>query len=212
MAVPAQTYNTLADDLRKYLERGNVGDTTVYDQIPRLIMMGQLRLTKESKTLVTTTALMSTMAAGTNVIAKPTLWRNVESFALRNADGEVQPVYNRHYSFCRYMYPDDTVRGTPIYYADYDYQHWLLTPTPDAAYDFEVLCQEPTPISDLVQTNFFTQYAYDVLLHACLIEAWDFLKNTQMMQAEQTTYDRLLQGLTFEQDMRKKDESQGSNE
>lgn len=212
MAVPAQTYNSLAEDMRTYLERGNPADTTVYDQIPRLIMMGQLRLTKESKTLVTTTALMNTMAAGTNIISKPVNWRNVESFALKTVLGQVQPVYDRKYSFARYMYPDETVRGTPVYYSDYDYEHWLVTPTPDAAYDFEVLCQDPTPISDLVQTNFFTQYAYDVLLHSCLLEGWTFLKDAARVQIEQGIYDRLLQGLTFEQETRKSDESQGDNE
>lgn len=218
MSAPAQTYNSLTDDLRTYLERGNPADTTVYDQIPRLIMMGQLRLAKESKTLISTTALQSTMVAANDVIAKPANWRNLESFAIRLPDGTSRPVYCRHYSFCRYYWPDRTITADfsdtsiELYYADYDYQHWLIVPTPQAAYDFEVLCQEPTPISDVVQTNFFTQYAYDVLLHACLLEGWIFLKDTAKMQAEQTIYDRLLQGISFEQEERKSDESQGSND
>lgn len=211
MSIPAQTYNSLADDIKSYLERGNPGDTTVFNQIPRFIMMGQLRLTKESKTLVTTTVLQNTMSAGNPSIAKPALWRNVESFSLRLPTGLSQPVFNRHFSFCTYYWPDPTLTGTPLYYADSDYQHWIVVPTPDSAYPIEVLCQEPTPISDLVQTNFFTQYAYDVLLHACLLEAFLFMKDMARVQVEQGIYDRLLQGLTFEQDERKSDKSQGSN-
>lgn len=211
MSVPAQTYNTLAADLRAYFERGNPSDTAVYDQIPRLIMMGQLRLTKESKTLITTTALQNTMLIGQPFISKPTNWRNVESFSLRKIDGDSQPVFNRHFSFGEYYWPNPILTGTPIYYSDVDYQTWKVYPTPDAAYDFLILCQEPTPISDLIQTNFFTQYAYDVLLHACMLEGWVFLKNAAMVAQEQTYYDRLLQGLTFEQDERSSDQSQGDN-
>lgn len=209
MSIPAQTYDTLKDDMRSYFERGNPSDTKVYEQIPRLIMMGQLRLTKESKTLITTSVLTNTMQIGQPIIAKPTNWRNLESFALRLQDGSSQPVFDRKYSFCRLYWPQPILTGTPIYYADYDYQHWLLAPTPDFAYQFEILCQEPTPISDLIQTNFFTQYAYDVLLHACLLEGWIFLKDMQKIQFEQTYYDRLLQGLTFEQKERASDQSQG---
>lgn len=209
MSVPAQTYNSLVDDIRAYLERGNTSDTSVYDQIPRLIMMGQLRLTKESKTLITTNVLQNTLTVGNPIVAKPALWRNVESFSLRLVSGLSQPVFNRLYSFCTFYWPNPSLTGTPIYYADADYEHWIVVPTPDYAYPIEVLTQEPTLISDLVQTNFFTQYAYDVLLHACLLEAYVFLKDANRMQAEQTLYDRLLQGITFEQDERKSDDSQG---
>lgn len=212
MSIPAQTYNSLTDDIRNYLERGNPGDTKVFEQIPRFVMMGQLRLTKESKTLITTNIMQNTMTPGNPIIAKPALWRNVESFSLRLPTNYSQPVYNRHYSFCTYYWPNPALTGVPEYYADADYEHWIVVPTPDLAYPIEVLCQEPTLISDLVQTNFFTQYAYDVLLHACLLEAYTFLKNAAMVQSEQTLYDRLLQGITFEQDERKSDESQGSND
>lgn len=211
MAAPAQTYNSLLDDLKTYFERGQLSDTSVYAQIPRLVMMGQLRLAKEAKTLVSRVPLTDSMTPGNPIIQKPAYWRNTESFNIGTGAGLVvrTPLYLRSYEWCRMYWDTPADTAQPKYYADYDYEHWLIAPTPDLAYPFEVNCQlEITPITDINQTNFYTQYAYDVLLHACLLEGWLYLKDTAKIQQEQSYFDRLLQGLTFEQDLRKSDKTE----
>ena len=47
-------------------------------------------------------------------------------------------LFPRSYEYCRAYAPDDTVRGAPLFYADYDYSNWLFAPTPDANYSFSI--------------------------------------------------------------------------
>lgn len=211
MAPPAKTYTTLIADMTTYFERGEVSDVSVYAQLPRLSMMGQLRLAKEAKTLISRVSLTSTMTIGNPIIDKPARWRNTESFNFGSgvALSTRTPLYIRSYEWCRLYWPDPAETDVPMYYSDYDYQHWLVAPTPDRAYPFEVMIQEEIePVSDVVATNLYTEYAYDVLLHACLLEGWLYLKDPAKIQMEQTYYDRLLQGITFEQDLRKTDKTE----
>ena len=52
--------------------------------------------------------------------------------------GARQPVLLRKYEYLREYWPSPTATGTPVFYADYDYTNWLIAPTPDVAYAFEV--------------------------------------------------------------------------
>lgn len=86
----------------------------------------------------------------------------------------------RSLEYCNEFWPDRTQTGTPRFYADYDYSHWLIVPTPKISNPFEVVYYErPIPLSETNQTNWFTLYARDLLLYACLLETAPYLKNDQ---------------------------------
>ena len=90
----------------------------------------------------------------------------------------MQPIFLRKYEYLKNYAPDPTVKGTPVYYADTDYEHWYLAPTPDVAYSFEVLFYERiAPLSSTNQTNWLTQYAPNAMLYGTLLQAMTFLKN-----------------------------------
>jgi len=117
-----------------------------------------------------------------------------------NARNPVKPL---SYEALRRYWPNDTLTGLPLYYADYDYQHWVFAPTPDAARPFEVLYwQLPPLLDDTNQTNWITEYAPNLLLYATLLEAAPAMKNDERVQVWQGFYDRALQALNGE-DIRK---------
>jgi len=106
-------------------------------------------------------------------------------------------VFPRSYEYIRQYWPDEgatqtSVYGTPgpfKFYADYDYQHWVVAPTPDGAYPAEVIYYEEPPLLSLSnQSNWLTQYASRLLLYACMIEALLFLKKDT--GSVQPMYDR----------------------
>lgn len=209
------TYDSLVADLKAYLDRGEVTDVTVYDQIPRLIMNGEFRLAKESKTLLSLKALTSTLTVGSSIVSKPAYWRNTDSVVIGTGTGFniTKPLFLRPYQYCRMYWSDTTQRGEPKFYADYDFEHWFVVPTPDQAYPIEVISQDKdTPLDSSHQTNFFTNYAPDILLHACLLEADIFLKNFEQVPVRESYFDRLLKGLTFEDEERKTDKSESEKE
>lgn len=193
----AMTYASLQESIRNYLERGYsaASDPTVYANIPFFIGLAERRLARELKVLGTINVASSTMTVGEGRIAKPDRWRQVVSMHIGTGDEnntmvEVKP---RAYEVARAYWPDATATAQPKYWADYDYDHWLVVPTPDEAYPYEVLYNEmPALLSDDTQENWFTQYCPDALLYGALMEAQPFLKNPEMTQTWQGLYDRSL--------------------
>lgn len=95
----------------------------------------------------------------------------------------------RSYEFCCAYWPDRTQSDTPKYYADYDFGYLFVVPTPAIAYPFEIaFFQRPIPLSVSNQTNWFTEFAPDMLLYAALLEAVPYLKNDQRIQTWKDYY------------------------
>jgi hypothetical protein len=86
-----------------------------------------------------------------------------------------------------------------MFYCDYDYTHWLIAPTPDVDYDYEVLYYErPQPLDSTNQSNWFTQYAPQALLYGSLLQAMPFLKNDERLPMWQGQYDQIMNVLKTE--------------
>jgi hypothetical protein len=190
------TYDSLLVDVRRYLERGftQESDQIVYDQLPRLVTLGERRIARELKIQGFIRAITTPLSIGVAVYLKPDRWRDTVSMTVDN-----QPIFGRSYEYLRSYWPNEAEKGTPQFYADYDYQHWLIVPTPVAAQTLEILYYEqPQFLGDDFQTNWLTEYIPDVLLYATLLEATPFLKNDERIQTWQTMYDRAAQAVNGE--------------
>lgn len=192
----AMTFTTLLEDTRRYLERGFTAadDPIVYDQLPRLINLAERRIARELKVQGFIRAVTTTLQAGVAIYKKPDRWRDTVSFTVNAA-----PVFARSVEYCRSYWPDPAATEAPEFYADYDYSHWLLVPTPDQAYAAEIVYYEqPQLLDENNQTNWLTDYAPNLLLYGTLLEATPFLKNDERMGVWQAMYDRAAQALTGE--------------
>lgn len=194
------TFTTLQQDIRRYLERGFtlVSDQIVYEQIPRLINLAERRIARELKVQGLINVVTSTMSPGLAVYPKPDRWRTTVSFNF-GIGNEYNQLFPRSYEYVRSYWPNRDQTDVPLFYADYDYNNWIVSPTPDQAYPFEVLIyQLPPLLDDANQTNWLTEYAPQVLLYASLLEATPFLKNDERIQVWQSMYDRAAQALNGE--------------
>ena len=189
------TYTSLAADIASYLERS---DAQTIAKIPTFIMLAEQVIASEIKFLGNLTVNNSTMVLGTAVIEKPARWHKTVSMNVVVA-GERQPVFLRKYEYLREYWPDATATGVPAYYADYDYTHWLVAPTPAAAYTFEILYyQRLQPLDDSNQTNWFTEYAPQALLYGSLLQAMPYVKNDDRIPMWQAQYQQIIQTLKSE--------------
>jgi hypothetical protein len=137
------------------------------------------------------------MLTGNSLIQKPARWRKTVSMSVTVA-GKKQPVYLRKYEYLKNYWPDDTQTDVPLYYADTDWEHWYIAPTPDSNYAFEVLYYERiAPLSSTNQTNWLTQNAPNTMLFGTLLQAMQFLKNDQRVIFQQK-YTESLQALKAE--------------
>ena len=189
------TYQSLYDDISSYLERT---DTATLAKIPTFIMLAEQTLASEIKFLGNLTVNQSNMVIGNPIITKPARWRKTVSMNI-TINGTRRPVFLRTYEFLRQYWPDDALTDVPKYYSDYDYSHWLVAPTPDEPYDFEVMYyEEVQPLDVNNQTNWFTQYAPQAMLYGSLLQAMPFLKNDERLPLWQAQYDKIVAQLKTE--------------
>lgn len=189
------TFATLKQDVQRYLERGATfaSDPIVYEQIPRLINNAERRIARELKIQGFINVVTTTLSASQSVYDKPDRWRDTISVNIGTGTGHKtrKTLFTRDYEYLRAYWPDESQTGEPIFYSDYDYSHWLIAPTPDAAYPIEILYYELPPLlDDTTQTNWLTEYAPQLLLYGTLLEATPFLKNDERIPTWQNFYDR----------------------
>ena len=193
------TYDSLVADIESYLERT---DTATVDKIPTFIMLAEQQIATQIKFLGNLTVNESTMVSNDPVIAKPARWHKTVSMNV-TINGVKTPVLLRRYEYIREYWPDATNTGIPKFYCDYDYQHWLIGPTPDDDYSFEVLYYERVqPLDSSNQTNWFTQYAPQALLYGSLLQAMPFLKNDERIPMWRAEYDIVMSSLKTEDNLR----------
>jgi hypothetical protein len=189
------TYDSLVENIQSYLERS---DTATLEKIPLFIMLAEQVIATQIKFLGNLTVNTSAMVANQAIVDKPARWHKTVSMNVTVA-GERKPVLLRKYEYLREYWPDPSASGEPKFYADYDYTHWLVAPTPDAAYNFEVLYYERVqPLDSSNQTNWFTIYAPQALLYGSLLQAMPFLKNDERMAMWQQQYDLIINTLKAE--------------
>jgi hypothetical protein len=189
------TFATLKQDVQRYLERGSTlaSDPIVYEQIPRLINLAERRIARELKIQGFINVVTTTLNAGQSVYDKPDRWRDTISINIGTGTGNKQrkTLFTRDYEYARSYWPDESQTSEPVFYSEYDYSHWLISPTPDTAYPVEILYYELPPLlDDSTQTNWLSEYAPQLLLYGTLLEATPFLKNDDRISVWQQMYDR----------------------
>lgn len=193
------TYDSLVENIQSYLERT---DAATLDKIPLFIMLAEQTIASQIKFLGNLTVNTSNMVIGQNIIDKPARWHKTVSINI-TVDGKRYPVLLRKYEYLREYWPDPAQTSVPKFYADYDYTHWLIAPTPAAAYAFEVLYYERIqPLDSSNQTNWFTIYAPQALLYGSLLQSMSFLKNDERVPLWQGIYDQAMQTLMAEDKLR----------
>ena len=186
------TFASLSADLQAYLERGYPSDTTVYDQIPRLINLAERAIARQLKVEGFITPVISQLVKGVSVYSKPDRWRETISmnYGTGSSNNSRTPIYPRGYEYNRRYWPDATQLSPPKFYSDYDYSHWLIVPTPDATYPWEALYwQQPPLLDNNNQTNWITNFAPNMLLYRALLEMTPFLKNDERIPVWQQFYE-----------------------
>jgi hypothetical protein len=172
-------YTSLVTDIQAWTQRGNAtADATVTAQIPRIINRAEITLARRLKIPGFQSTVTSTMTASSSgVVAKPADWLDTISMNFGTGTSYLtrKPLLPRSYEYSLVYWPNRTTYDEPEYYADYDEEHWLLFPSPNLAYPFEVLYHAtPKLLDSSNQTNYLTEEVPDLLLYECLVAAGPF--------------------------------------
>lgn len=184
------TYDSLVQDVIKYAERN---DASFVDQIPRLIMLTEQSIAAEIKTLIQLNVVNTTIAAGDSVMEKPVRWRKTTSMKING-----EPVLIRSMDYVT-QYLSESPAGQPLYYAEYDYDHWGFAPAADQSYPVQIIYYSRIqPLDQENQENLLTREAPQALLYGTLLQAQGYLKNTEKLAVWKQYYTDAINALKGE--------------
>lgn len=184
------TYNTLTQDVQDFAE---YADVDFVAEIPTFIDRAEKRLTRELDTIGTVQHDTTTTFTASNAfVSKPAQDIVIKSIFFIASD-ERQPLIRRTTEFCNDYWPNRTTTGTPKYWTDYSATQILVVPTPASnnTLDIEYIGRL-TALSSGNQSNWLSTNAYDLLLAATMIEAYNYMKNYTDAIAWEGKYQALL--------------------
>jgi hypothetical protein len=197
MTAQAMTYDSLVQDVINYSERN---DTQFVAQIPRLIMMTEQAIAAELKTLLQLNVVNTTLEPENFVLEKPVRWRKTVSMKINGV-----PVTNRSMDYVT-QFQSESNPAQPIYYGDYDYDHWALAPKPDQSYPLEIIYYSRIqPLDQENQENLWTREAPQALLYGTLLQAQGYLKSLEKIPVWKGYYDDAIAAIKGEDSRRMAD-------
>ena len=216
----AYTLDNLRTDIRNYTEvNSNVLSDSVLE---RIINNAENKITRAIDTDQNVFYATSNLIVGNRYVTIPDDLRAIRYVQLTDQEGNQYYLEQRDTSFVAEYYstPGTNSVDIPKYYANWDETYWVVAPTPDKTYAITLAYdKEPISITDTTQpisapaaTNgtYLSNKYQDLLLYACLVNAYGYLKGPQdMLQYYQAQYNEALESYAIEQiGIRRRDEYQ----
>ena len=205
------TYSELVTQIRDYTETDSNVFTTVI--VNDFIEHAELRIFRDVDLDVFRKYQTASLTSGDAFVGMPgatptsfSFIRSVNIFSPSGSlggltDGERRYLEKKDTTFMSEYAPDRTSTGIPKYYANWDNDTIILAPTPNAAYTIELAYNAlPTGLSSSNTTTWVSTNVPQMLLYACLVEAFKFLKGPDnMLQTYERYYQQALQPFAGEQ-------------
>lgn len=185
-------YTYLVNDIIETTENDG---SEFLSHIPKIVNRAEERLTRslDDYGLVTVTSV--TLLAGTNVFTLPTGTRYLKNLHIKDSGTKIN-LLQRTDEFINDYWQVSASTGTPKYYARKTNTQILFAPTASATYSGElVYVTRPTTLSSATDTNYYTDFCYDALFAASMVEALNFMKNYSVVQVYEQQYQNAVEGL-----------------
>lgn len=192
-------YSELVANIRNYTEvDSNVLSDSV---INTFITLSENRVMREIDLDVFKEYVTGNFTTSNSFLELPTDFlfaRYVQIIAANNTRTYLEP---RDMTFINEYIPDRTSTGTPKYYAMFDQNTMLVAPSPSTNLNVELgYFRRVAQLSSANTSTWLSTNAPEVLLYACLVEAYSYLKGpADLLGYFENSYKRAIQGLGIEQ-------------
>ena len=212
----AYTLANLQTDIRNYTE---VDDTVFTSTILNpIIVNAENKIYREVDSDQERFYATSSLVVGNRYVTIPADLRFIRYAQLTDSDGNQYFLEQRDTSFMAEYYatPGTASVNIPKYYANWDETYWVVAPTPDKIYSITLAYnKEPGSITSTTLPNSTNSYStvgtylsnkyQDLLLYACLVNAYGYLKGPQdMLQYYSQAYEKALMSYAIEQQGRRR--------
>ena len=170
------TYTTLKQAIQDYAEND---ETTFINNIDNFIKAAEERIFKEVDLEFFRKNVTAVMTSGNKFLSMPSDFLSSFSLSYIDASGENVFLLQKDVNYLQEFHPDSTVTGSPKYYGIFDYQNFILAPTPNSGYTAELhYYYRPASIVG-TGTSWIGTNAPQALLYGSLVEAYIFMKGEQ---------------------------------
>ena len=210
----AYTLTNLQDDIKSYTEvDSSVLSSSVLDTI---IKNSENRIYRDADSDDNRFYATSNLVSGNRFVTIPSDLRFIRYVQLKDSSGNQIFLDKRDTSFmAEYYNTPGTASGIPKYYGNWDANFWVVAPTPNATFEITLAyTKQPISITNTTQPTaapaatagtFISNKYQDLLLYACLVEAYGYLKGpADMLQYYEGSFKRALQSYAIEQQGRRR--------
>ena len=204
----AYTLTNLQDDIRNYTEvDSSVLSSNVLNTI---IKNAENRIYRDVDSDDNRFYATSNLQSGNRYVTIPSDLRIIRYVQLKDGSNNQVFLEKRDTSFMtEYYNTPSTASGLPKYYANWDANFWVVAPTPNATFEITLAyVKQPTSITDssVSTSGTYTSNKYqDLLLYACLVEAYGYLKGpADLLQYYEQSYRRAAKSYSIEQEGRRR--------
>ena len=216
----AYTLDNLRTNIKDYTE---VDDTVLSNTVlDTIIKNAENRIYRESDSDDNRFYATSTLVSGNRYVTIPSDLRIIRYVQLKDGSGNQTYLQKRDTSFMSEFYSTPgTASGLPKYYGNWDANFWLVAPTPNSNFEITLAYVKqpvsltsttlPTTANPASNVGTYVSNKYqDLLLYACLVESYGYLKGpADMLQYYEASFRRAMQSYSIEQQgRRRRDEYQ----
>ena len=169
------TLTTLESAIKEYLDSE---ETTFTNNLSNFIKSTEERILKSVDLPVFRKNVTGTSTSGTPYLGSPSDFLSPFSLAVISSSN-YSYLWFKHVTFIRDYTPAEATTGLPVYYAVFDDDTFILAPTPDDTYTFELHYKyRPASLTAGAAggTTWLSTNAMNAMLYGSLMEGGTFLK------------------------------------
>lgn len=169
------TYGELKQAIQDYCQ---YDETTFVNNIPLFIRLAEERIFKNARLNLFQKNVSGTLTSGNQYLAAPDDFLSPFSLSLTSAGDKVFLDF-KQLDFIQAYNPDATDTGRPKYFAQFDVDNFIVSPTPDASYTVDLhYLYRPASLTAGADsgTTWLSQNAEMAMLYGSLVEAYTFMK------------------------------------
>ena len=167
------TYDQLKTAIQDYTEND---ETTFVSQIPTFVRQAEERINRSVLIPDLRRNVTGNTTSSNRFVNTPSDFLAVFSFAVVDSSNKYQFLLPKDVNFLREAYPQTTTTGTPVYYAIFNDESFIVAPTPDANYTVQLHYYYDPPSIVSSSTSWLGDNAETALLYGTLLEAYSFMK------------------------------------
>jgi len=198
-------YTYLVNDI---LETTENGSDEFLSSVPKMVNKAELRLTKDLDDYGLVSYTSVAVSSGKNIVSLPQGTRILKNFNIVSSGTKIN-LLQRTDEFINDYWPVSASTGTPEYYARRDNTTVIVAPTPVSTISGQVVhISRPVTLASATPNNYFSDFCYDALYNASMVEALLYMKNYEPMSIYETRYKEALAALLNQARRTRRDDMQ----